>query len=65
MALFHITIEKVIVRQDDELLKEINCKLNKLLAAQNNDEIINKAASDLDTSTNKLKEAIDKNTPQS
>lgn len=32
MGFINITIEKVVVRQDDELLKEINCKLDKLLA---------------------------------
>ena len=31
MALFNITIEKVVVRQDDELLKEMLCKVNKIL----------------------------------
>lgn len=60
MALFNITIEKVIVRQDDELLKEIICKLNKLLSADGS--VIEKAASDLSNSTDKLKEAVDKNT---
>lgn len=31
MALFNITIEKVIVKQDDELLKQIIEKLDQLL----------------------------------
>lgn len=63
MALFHITIEKVIVKHDDELLKVINEKLDRILSAGTNDEAIKKAATDLDTSTNALKESINKNTP--
>ena len=64
MALFNITIEKVVVKSNDELLEAINCKLDKLLAANNNDAAIAKAASDLDASTNELKDAVDKNTVQ-
>lgn len=30
MALFHITIEKVVVKSNDELLEAILCKLNEL-----------------------------------
>lgn len=60
MALFHITIEKVIVKSNDELLNAINEKLDRLLSAD--DATIKKAATDLDRSTNELKEAVDKNT---
>lgn len=63
MALLNITIEKVIVKADDTLLKEIICKLDQLLSV--NDAVIAKAASDLDASTNQLKDAVDKNAPAS
>ena len=58
MALFHITIV-----QDKKALAEINRKLDRLLADLEVDPVIKKAASDLDTSTNELKEAVKKNTP--
>jgi hypothetical protein len=54
----------VIVKQDKEQLKRIEDKLDLLLAC-GNDEVIKKAAHNLDTSTNELKEAVDKNTPSS
>lgn len=50
MALFHITIEKVIVKYDDVLLKEILDKLNELTNEGKKQEIIdklNKAISDI------------------
>lgn len=53
-------------QHDDEILKlvkEIIYKVNQIIAAGSNDEVIQKAASDLDKSTNELKTAIDKNTP--
>lgn len=56
---------KVVNNINEELLKEISCKLDKLLAAGNNndDTVIKKATADLSTSTDEVKEAIDKNTP--
>lgn len=62
MAIFRIIINNNI---NEDLLKEINCKLDKLLSTNGNDAVIKKAATDLDTSTNKLKEEIKKNTPKS
>ena len=53
MALFHITIEKVVVRQDDELLKEILCKVNKILEGSNGE-------TQMDSWLLTLKEAIGK-----
>lgn len=60
MALFHITIEKVVVKGNDELLEVINGKLDRLLGSDT--EVLKNAAADLDASTNDLKEAVDKNT---
>lgn len=62
MAMFRIIINNNI---NEDLLKEINCKLDKLLAGNGNDAVIKKAATDLDTSTKKLDEAVKKNTPKS
>lgn len=63
MALFNITIEKVVVKNNDELLETINTKLDQLLGKD--DAAIKKAAADLNTSTDKLKDAVDKNKPAS
>lgn len=60
MPIFHITIEKVVVKGNDELLEAINDKLDQLLGKDS--EVIKKATTDLDKSTNDLKEAVDKNT---
>lgn len=53
MALFNITIEKVIVKQDDELLKQILSKIDQLLEDPNGNkkqeilDKLNKAVEDI------------------
>lgn len=54
MALFHITIEKVIVKHDDVLLKEILEKLNELTNDNTKQEIIDK----LDKAISDIKSTI-------
>lgn len=61
MALFHITIEKVVVKSNDELLQAINDKLDRLL--DKDDAVLKKAATDLDTSTDALQETINQTSP--
>lgn len=53
------------ITSDKKLLKEISRKLDILIArgSDGDTDKIKKAASDLDTSTNELKQAVDKNTP--
>lgn len=53
MALFHITIEKVVVKNDDELLKQILSKIDQLLEDPNGNkkqeilDKLNKAVEDI------------------
>lgn len=53
----------VIVKQDKEQLKRIEDKLDQLLTVSDNVKEIEKAVADLKQGRTKLKEAVDKNTP--
>lgn len=59
MPMIHITIEKVIVRQDDELLLEIRDLLKDLVDNPHIIESIEK----LKTARQSLKDKVDKATP--
>lgn len=61
----HIYHHSVNDCEEKSQLDRIEEKLDQLLGSGSNDEAIKKAASDLDTSTNELKAAVDKNTPAS
>lgn len=61
MALFHITIEKVVVKEDDDvkkLLCEINKKLDRLLGDTDDDEIKQQMMDKLNSAIEDIKSTI-------